>query len=454
MADLIETVLRAATGTSAQSLMSALEQAVELGVREGERLDWKVAPYDKATGGDEFAKDVAAFANARGGLLVLGVAEDRHTSAASKLIPFKVGDGLERQMRSWLSSRLDPAVPGLRFHPASDDDGEGALVIEVPESPDAPHLVRTSSGTGYPLRFGTHTEWMREFDIERAYRLRFDRRSSEEARLAELIAQTVDHLDFEDGCWIVAAARPSLARSEFDELTRDQVREMFQQAASFHDDLFPDKSRVGRAFGDLGGEMLNPRLGLRRWIAASRPEIKPSAKSNGLHVEIHNDGSVIVAVQVWRGGQRESIEGVNTLTDFEVNGVVVALINLTAATSTGLSVESDHAVRIECLRQDDRPFGMAIPQRTGPFVMDAEQPSWSRDIRRFIPVESVIPANQRWLGGRRRIAQRLISDVSTQFGIAPENFVYVWSEDQLRDGEPARPTEETADPQDAADRGD
>lgn len=454
MSGLIESILQPATGTAWESLAVTLEQAVELGVRESDRLDWKLAPYDKKGGGDEFAKDVASFANARGGLLVLGVAEDRHTSAASKLIPFLVSDGLERQMRSWLPSRLDPAVPGLRFHPVTDEDGEGVLVIEVPESPDAPHLVRTSSGSGYPMRFGTHTEWMREFDIEKAYRLRFNRRSSEEARLAELITQTVDHLDFEDGCWIVAAARPSLARSEFDDLTRDQVRRVFEQAASLHDDLFPDQSRVGRAFSDLGNEMRNPRLGLRRWIAAGRSEIKPSARSDGLHVEVHNDGSVIVAVQVWRGGQREAIEGVNTLTDFEVNGVVVALVNLTAATSTELSVESDHAVRIECLRQDDRPFGMAIPQRHGPFVMDAEQPNWSRDVPRFIPVESVIPVKQRWLGGRRRVAQRLIADISTQFGIAPENFVYVWSEEQLREGEPARPLDGVAAPQDATDLGD
>ena len=66
-----------------------IERAVEEGVQETVSLDWRAEYYDSLRPGwdDEVAKDIAAMANSGGGWIAFGVAEEKETSAASKLKP-------------------------------------------------------------------------------------------------------------------------------------------------------------------------------------------------------------------------------------------------------------------------------------------------------------------------------------------------------------------------------
>ncbi|MFD9137319.1 RNA-binding domain-containing protein [Streptomyces bottropensis] len=73
---------------------------------EGRDLDHKLAPHDTGTeGGGEPAQAIAAFANSTGGVLVLGLQDDRRTSVPVHASPIQLTDGPRRRYSETLASR-------------------------------------------------------------------------------------------------------------------------------------------------------------------------------------------------------------------------------------------------------------------------------------------------------------------------------------------------------------
>ncbi|MFD9112699.1 AlbA family DNA-binding domain-containing protein [Streptomyces bottropensis] len=76
---------------------------------EGRDLDHKLAPHDTGTeGGGEPAQAIAAFANSTGGVLVLGLQDDRRTSIPLHPSPIQLTDGPRRRYSEPLASRTAP----------------------------------------------------------------------------------------------------------------------------------------------------------------------------------------------------------------------------------------------------------------------------------------------------------------------------------------------------------
>ena len=109
-------------------------------------------PRDRRQVRDQVAECVAAFANAEGGVLILGIEDDGAVS----------GHGLpETALRSVLktpSARLNPRQPGGFLVPSG---GEQLIVFDVTVS-DTPVMV---VGNGFPLRVGDQTVRVRETQI-------------------------------------------------------------------------------------------------------------------------------------------------------------------------------------------------------------------------------------------------------------------------------------------------
>ena len=154
---------------------SMIERAIAEGIPEDDQLDWK---RDLPSDGTEFAKDVAAFANSRGGVIVYGVSEDRKTSRAQSAALVDISEASQRRLRSWVGTRVSPLLGtfSLTPLPAPGDPSTGFLVVWVGESPDAPHMIGNDERLGCPYRLHAQTVWMREWDISRAYQERFARR--------------------------------------------------------------------------------------------------------------------------------------------------------------------------------------------------------------------------------------------------------------------------------------
>lgn len=163
---------------SQAELIRALEGADYdsiLGTRENEWLDFKGEPYDltSPSKGADLAADVAAFANAQGGYLLLGVREaplpDTRETIASKIrgVPAALVD--EDQIRKHIRAHVYPLV-GINLRRFPIEDRELVLIevkkLEVYNFPAVVDRIIPPEGEkppahaiGWPTRHGADTHW-------------------------------------------------------------------------------------------------------------------------------------------------------------------------------------------------------------------------------------------------------------------------------------------------------
>ncbi|WP_328698046.1 AlbA family DNA-binding domain-containing protein [Streptomyces sp. NBC_00342] len=188
--------------------------------REDEDLEFKAPHYSADQAGrTELAKDVAALANGTGGVLILGLAEDRSTSIPCAVTPVELTDGKLRQIRQALASNLRP-TPRIELFTKPDQLGsnQGILLIAVPRSLDAPHAIVEQTRLAYPRRNGSTTAWLTEAEIATAYRRRFEQLASRADRISRIdhdVEQAAERLEghvfLEEGePWLTVSLVPDI----------------------------------------------------------------------------------------------------------------------------------------------------------------------------------------------------------------------------------------------------
>jgi hypothetical protein len=185
----LEALLGAPLDTVTYAALAALKGNLEAG--ETEELDYKrVQLADTEEKKAELAKDVAAFANHIGGVLVIGMADVN--GIPSEVMDTDVSDALQRHFHQVIARLTAPTVRfDMRAVPNPDPaaGGCGFLLVSVPRSPQAPHAVTAPLKNGtkeallYPRRVGTKTDWLTETDVATAYQRRFSEGADRSQRL-------------------------------------------------------------------------------------------------------------------------------------------------------------------------------------------------------------------------------------------------------------------------------
>ncbi len=125
-------------------------------IPEGRYLDYKrELPGRGNDAKKEFLADVTSFANAGGGAIVFGIAEEKGADGKNTGIPEAVlglADNVDAEvlrLEQWLQTGVEPRLPAHRFHRLPVGSGSEVLVLVVKQSWFGPHMVATADSRFY-----------------------------------------------------------------------------------------------------------------------------------------------------------------------------------------------------------------------------------------------------------------------------------------------------------------
>lgn len=152
-------------------------------VEESIYLEFKEAgALDKAEGKrKEITKDVSAFANSDGGIIVYGIKEQNHRASSLTYI-----DGNEFS-KEWLEQVINSGVqrhiPDVRIFPIRHEGKieNSIYVVKIPKSTEAPHINRDKR---FYKRFNFESVIMEEYEIRQLY----DRKTKTKLEVGGLIS--------------------------------------------------------------------------------------------------------------------------------------------------------------------------------------------------------------------------------------------------------------------------
>ena len=131
---------------------SDILELVQNEVAESRTLEFKSSIYGtSAEARKELLKDVSGLANTSGGDLILGIAEEG--GVAKQVVGLESFDADRdiARLESTLRSGLDPIVPGILMKAVPVPDAGIVLLVRVPRSWSAPHMIR-DTGRFYARR--------------------------------------------------------------------------------------------------------------------------------------------------------------------------------------------------------------------------------------------------------------------------------------------------------------
>jgi hypothetical protein len=267
-----------------QLTIEHIQAAAERGVEEGLDLDFKMDHYDRGNeGNEELAKDVAAFANHVGGLIVIGVREQQQR--AVELTTVTLANDPRGRYEQILLRRITPFVRdvNIRVLSSTDQPDRGIVLIAVPRSLLAPHAVFREHDKlrhmNWPVRSGTGTRYLDETELADFYRTRFAGAAAQSARLERVQSEGRLRLGGAP-VWLAISLVPALPGEVRSTDRVGRARSLSQQWAL--QQPWEEQHIPGRL-----AKQLSVTVGVRRAIL---PRGR-NWQSDRLHLELHDDGA-------------------------------------------------------------------------------------------------------------------------------------------------------------------
>jgi len=118
-----------------------LETLVQEEVREKQTLEFKRDSYGRNDEGTrEMLRDISAMANAYGGEILVGV-EAIGDGVASDIVGVPDGEKEAQRITSSCLSNIEERIGGLAVWPVAVSNAKHAIIIRIPQSLRAPHMV-------------------------------------------------------------------------------------------------------------------------------------------------------------------------------------------------------------------------------------------------------------------------------------------------------------------------
>ena len=264
-----------------------LRQLVNNGVREEADLEFKQEPYGTSDAERRaLAGDIAAMANDRGGLIIIGIRDEN--DVAVELTPVELVDGEEGRLRQTAAGNLAPHLAfETRIVRTEDDPDRGYYLLIVPPSPLRPHAVRKDRDLRYPRRDGATTRWLSESEVADLYRDRFQLIAGQTERLDLVMSEGLAEMETGADAYLAVALVPTSSGSM--SIDAAQVSEVEQWARDMQNSAEPWLGFFRIASPDA-------RAGPRRVTLASVYDA--DRPPSGYYAELHGDGSGFASEQL------------------------------------------------------------------------------------------------------------------------------------------------------------
>jgi hypothetical protein len=141
------------------ALLGVAVESNDLEFKRGDELD----TIDQSKTKEEIVRDVSAFANAGGGIIIYGIEEDKGTSpVASRIWPVKNEKVTDIRLTQIIRTGLEPVFNKFAVH-SIEVPGEGRIFIVAVEKADTAHQCK--SDQKYYHRVGQHRPAMYDYEI-------------------------------------------------------------------------------------------------------------------------------------------------------------------------------------------------------------------------------------------------------------------------------------------------
>ncbi len=350
----------------------AIRALVTTAAREDTDLEFKGELYGNSDAEKkDLAADVAAMANALGGVILLGVQED--DAVAVSVEPVELSDGEEQRIQQIVAANCFP-FPEFALHrvPSDDDETSGWYVIEVQRSPFAPHCVRADRNLRYPQRSKTTTRWLSESEVADAYRNRFSTAAEQTDRLDQLMSDIeVTAKSGGTASYLVTALVPN--RSGHAPIDVDALR---NAAGVVSMAAFP------RFFETTFDHALStaPRVGHRHIAVGFGGKPSEPVARRGAIVHLYTDGSS--AIVQWIGDEARSPTndpvGYDRIPDARLTQELIAALAVLGQFATGTARTTGDAV-----------VASTIFSRRGARLATGGQSSFNDDYTNDAPLQTI-----------------------------------------------------------------
>jgi hypothetical protein len=398
-----------------------VRQCVADKLGEADDLDWKedLPNAQNPNTAVEFAKDVAAMANTRGGLIVYGVTDD---------VTFKgvqVADVHPDQYAQWVRNLVQPYLSGLEQYVLPSDDGAFVFVVDIPASELAPHSVdfvdirdkdkaKSQHATVTPYRDGPHTAWMAEHQIARAYAERLTRAAQWQESFNELrdwAAESLEGRAEPGNAWLVVVARPTrLIPRSAPRLDREVAMRIVDDARTNPVMTFEPREPVIKLLGNGLGRIT---VGLNAWVVTNR--VGEGAQGpREVSVEFHHDGSLVFVVNLSQHTLHETDRPFPKRGIVNVDVVEQACVDLEALLLQAVRAERiDSPMRVQAsvVSEEGMPLVYAMHE-----TVDYKLAEGSRGLRRLRPITVEVPVGATEAHTHVAAAE-LAAGILNQFGI-------------------------------------
>lgn len=252
----------------------------------------------------ELARDMASLAE-RGGYLIYGVNEDKanHTFTVVDMpLPAHLDQTIDQVARDLITPPL-MVTPTLLTNLATP--GHGLMLIEVPESPDAPHMVES-------IYYGRSETGKIPLTDDRVEHL-ISQRGRTEARLADAMAETaaVDPAKDAEAAHLYLTAVPTRGLPEMVlDITKDktaQVNFATRIVNTLGNEILradgPDRSEIPLAFNYLGYNRRSPR---QHGVVFTNFDLDNPSRTNAPDTYLAvSDGGIVRYIDLSAGSLRD-----------------------------------------------------------------------------------------------------------------------------------------------------